>query len=461
MKSYDLLPTRENLLEAVKENVIGRNEDVVRFAELLNSIENNFSIALSGGWGSGKTFFVKQVKMLLESINEKLKTSEESDKDSDIGTMLELIKEKEISFIPQLCIYYDAWENDSDDDPIFSIILSIMDQVDEEFSLLPSSNLVKIVCEIFQNTTGKKCDSLLDGFRGEDVLKALKKNKKVETEIKEFLDTIFKERGDRMVIFIDELDRCNPNFAVKLLERVKHYFSNDRITFVFSINDVELQHTIKQHYGSEFDACRYLDRFFDLRLSLPPADIERFSASMNVSKYSSTCDLVCNSVIMKYSFTLREMKKYYFMSHIAIHTVIEGEVNRNQSYINPAIWFGMEFVVPIMIGLKFICQKLYDEFVDGQQPDLMYEILKNIPQIHFNILRSSEETYSMFNSIYDGEVTVEQKLMDAYGAIFNTNYNEDLSEVKVGHCYFTPEVKKQIFRTMSLLSQYSRFDISL
>ena len=47
MRSYDLLTTRENLLEAVKENVIDRNKDVVRFAELLNSIENNFSIALA------------------------------------------------------------------------------------------------------------------------------------------------------------------------------------------------------------------------------------------------------------------------------------------------------------------------------------------------------------------------------------------------------------------------------
>lgn len=56
----------------------------------------------------------------------------------------------------------------------------------------------------------------------------------------------------------------NPSFAVKLLARIKHYFFHDRITFVFAVNINELQYTIKKHYGTDFDACRYLGRFFDL-----------------------------------------------------------------------------------------------------------------------------------------------------------------------------------------------------
>ena len=66
---------------------------------------------------------------------------------------------------------------------------------------------------------------------------------------------------------IDKSDRCKPTFAVHLLEQIKHYIFDDRITFVFSINLEQLQHTIKQYYGADFDSCRYLDRFFDLRIS--------------------------------------------------------------------------------------------------------------------------------------------------------------------------------------------------
>ena len=49
------------------------------------------------------------------------------------------------------------------------------------------------------------------------------------------------ERGNRLIIFIDELDRCKPTFAVHLLEQIKHYIFDDRITFVFSINLEQLQ----------------------------------------------------------------------------------------------------------------------------------------------------------------------------------------------------------------------------
>lgn len=75
------------------------------------------------------------------------------------------------------------------------------------------------------------------------------------------MDQIPIERADKVVIFIDELDRCKPTYAVKLLERIKHYFNNDKIIFVFSTNLEELQSSVKCVYGESFNAYRYLDRF--------------------------------------------------------------------------------------------------------------------------------------------------------------------------------------------------------
>lgn len=101
----------------------------------------------------------------------------------------------------------------------------------------------------------------------------LQEQKDIHAQIEELLASLLAERGNRLVIFIDELDRCKPTFAIQLLERIKHYFSNDQITFVFSVNTTELQHTIKQYYGTDFNATRYLDRFFDFRIDLPPANM--------------------------------------------------------------------------------------------------------------------------------------------------------------------------------------------
>ena len=90
------------------------------------------------------------------------------------------------------------------------------------------------------------------------------------------------ERGNRLVVFVDELDRCKPSYAVQLLERIKHYFSNDKVTVVFSINTKELQHSIRKFYGAEFDANKYLDRFFDYRISLPDADMDNYLALLSI-----------------------------------------------------------------------------------------------------------------------------------------------------------------------------------
>ena len=61
MKTYEILPTDENLVQTLIDDTIGRASDIFRFVTILNSIDCSYSIALDGRWGSGKTFFVKQI----------------------------------------------------------------------------------------------------------------------------------------------------------------------------------------------------------------------------------------------------------------------------------------------------------------------------------------------------------------------------------------------------------------
>lgn len=67
MKAYDLKPSPKNLTETYCTDAIGRNADLFRFISILDSIEDSCSIALDGNWGSGKTFFVKQAKMVFHA----------------------------------------------------------------------------------------------------------------------------------------------------------------------------------------------------------------------------------------------------------------------------------------------------------------------------------------------------------------------------------------------------------
>jgi len=79
-------------------------------------------------------------------------------------------------------------------------------------------------------------------------------------------------------VFIDEVDRCRPTYAIKLLEEVKHIFGIDKICFVVSTNLDQLRESVRAVYGTGFNGHRYLKRFFDSQYTLPDPDYESFAA---------------------------------------------------------------------------------------------------------------------------------------------------------------------------------------
>ena len=72
----------------------------------------------------------------------------------------------------------------------------------------------------------------------------------------------------RIVIIIDELDRCTSDYAIETLEAIHHIFDSDGITFVLGLHRQQLMESIKAIYGQGFDAEGYLDRFIDLTIPL-------------------------------------------------------------------------------------------------------------------------------------------------------------------------------------------------
>lgn len=92
--------------------------DVYRFTLLLDGINDACSIALDGKWGSGKSFFVMQSKMVIEALNPSFINFESE----DVAKIKSYINRNTdiLSIQPQVPVYYDAWSNDNDSDPILS-----------------------------------------------------------------------------------------------------------------------------------------------------------------------------------------------------------------------------------------------------------------------------------------------------------------------------------------------------
>jgi len=83
-----------------------------------------------------------------------------------------------------------------------------------------------------------------------------------------------------IVILIDELDRCRPTYALKLLEQIKHLFDVPGLVFILALNAEQLSHSVSGAYGNDFDGRGYLRRFLDREYQLATPDLERFLAKL-------------------------------------------------------------------------------------------------------------------------------------------------------------------------------------
>ncbi len=259
----------------------------------------SFTLALDAKWGQGKTFFVTNWA-------------------KDLG-----------SATPAYPIQiFDAWSADHVNDPLVAFMATFKAAIDERIdaaglsaplkeraaehiaaavsgfrrAILPAGK--QIAKGLLQKATGIALDELYEACinnsdsgvpRNEEKMakagiealnkgldeffgKALEEQGKRQHAIQEFrgaIEAALRELVDHdaislpMFVFIDEVDRCRPNFAIALLEGIKHLFGIPGVCFVVSTNMAQLSESIKSVYGRGFDGYGYLKRFFDVEYCLP------------------------------------------------------------------------------------------------------------------------------------------------------------------------------------------------
>lgn len=76
-------------------------------------------------------------------------------------------------------------------------------------------------------------------------------------------------RRRKLILLIDELDRCEPLYALQVMEQVHHIFEVPNVNVVLAINQHAFEQSIQQMYGPDYDAERYIRRFVHTVLQLP------------------------------------------------------------------------------------------------------------------------------------------------------------------------------------------------
>lgn len=200
-------------------------------------------VLLDDEWGTGKTVFVKQWAGHMRQRKAKV-------------------------------IYIDAFENDYQSDPFLMIVTELtakLQGTDATSDLLEAG--AKAVGSILSSAIALNTAGLVDADKifglFEEKLNQSENEKKDLIDFREKLKSIADEDG-QIIIVIDELDRCRPDFALRLLERVKHLFDVEGVTFLLVASSNTLIQMVKHAYGFDDEpAVRYLDKFMNLRASLP------------------------------------------------------------------------------------------------------------------------------------------------------------------------------------------------
>lgn len=453
MKSLELKPNKEILLETLEKNIIGRNTEIINFIRLLDSIKSNFSIAIDNDWGTGKTFFVKEVKMILDAYNEHSYDYELS----NLERIKNVIDIKNIDL--HLAVYYNAWENDNQKSPLLSLIYEIIKvaKIDTNKTDI-SINKEKIIKDglsaIVKHFSGIDIKELLKCVETEakDIFKEIKGQKSIKEQVDNILNNLLLEHGERLVIFIDELDRCRPTFAVELLEQIKHYFDNDKITFVFSTNIKQLQYTIKKYYGEAFEAKRYLDKFFDLTISLNEINVIEYFNFVNENSRGDMYDYVCKEIVKEYNFTLRDVIKFVQINKICIENLRKTK-NEYLYFDEKNIRYVLTYVLPIVIGLKIKRYDQYEDFITGKDSTPLITILSKSEWISYGIDKLFSENEKSSKDIN----IIKEKLELMYKAIFIEEYI-DKHSIEIGKLEFTKETRKILFEAEGLLSRFARYN---
>mgnify|MGYP001625380723 FL=1 len=282
---------------------LSRKRDALNMMNIVEVMEEReksykaFTIALNGTWGSGKTYLVQMWKNWLELENQ----------------------------YNSKTIYFNAWEYDDCESPILPLLYSIisLSENDSDHKFIEQAKFFLKTCGIATIKFG------VEKFLGEKVEIANIFNEGIDKLSDEEIKTIFDDYNQyynrreimrekltelipnhgKLWIFIDELDRCRPDFAVKTMEIIKHFFDITNVVFVFSVDLEQLSKTIQKVYGIGIDTDAYLRKFFDFIYNLTSPDLEKYvSEKNNINSIMSkkTLNYLIN-LFRQFNFSLRDV----------------------------------------------------------------------------------------------------------------------------------------------------------
>lgn len=368
MKRINAELQKTELIELLKEDPIGRNQEICDFLSLLDLADEGYSIFLNAPWGDGKTVFVKHSIMVLTQLNDRL----QNDKDLQLDIFRDrALKKLELgkSYLP---VYYNAWQNDSLGDPLPSLIATISTEFgtadDGKEGPSKSDVAVSIIDACLTPFGLNVLAPLRDGLTGKDYLEAFKEKKALQGKVRSLVDEVLDGKADKLVLFIDELDRCSPSFTLKLLEEIKFLFENDNIILVFSTDVEQLANAISGAYGREFDGEKYLERFYDRIVPLSRPSSAAYLSRLGIENGYDPFNEITHNLANRLGFSLRDSNCYIQSLEAARKLLDEEACGCLESFF-------LAGLIPVLQAIKIESVGDYNKVVRQAIPDPIFRFI--------------------------------------------------------------------------------------
>ncbi len=295
----------------------------------------------------------------------------------------------------KLPIYYNAWENDFCDSalaPLLFKICAMVDRTPAEAKPVPQPKVIQklvsgslgllaavgtklatkddIIAQaagfVAEKTTGAiigglmhRADASLEIPEDGSIGDLYDKQLQIYDEFRDALTELAQEYNG-VYIFIDELDRCKPSFAIDTLEVIKHYFDIPGLTFIFGVDMVQLGHAIGGRYGNRMDTGGYLTKFFDhqVRLPMPTAKQMITSEATKIPCYNNALLEPLTLVFQMCEVTPREVPGI-----IRRANTIWG-IKFHNFYTDDS--FAPYLIIVALLGMKVKRADMYLNFLNGK-----------------------------------------------------------------------------------------------
>lgn len=379
---------------AFEDDKLRRKEVAVNLKSILLNTDLNV-ISISAPWGGGKTYFIKNLIELMEndSIN----------------------------------ILYNAWESDFYESPLISLFVELFNKLkntDDKTEIAEdikwSMEFAKIICKKFSFQVGVNmgvvnCAASFDPNKEMIESEYVELKNKIQ-EFKNKLKSIQEKLNKRIIIFVDELDRCHPMHTIKTLEIIKHFFGIPNIVFVLSVDKKQIENSVRQIFGVNIgEENGYLRKFIDVDFQLPAPSMEQFAYYHLTQMWDKI-----------YKFI--ESRRYYTYKpqlHIDGFGVVRGiDANKEQIYLS-------HLISDITKVLNFSARDLEKFFV---RLNLTLDILSKSdilfiePVILFNLLalKDMEEINNYINSHSSTLVDKLNQIFPVWKGIFSKSYKPEI-----------------------------------